>query len=171
MEYVARKISRAKWEPVGVSSAGVDAASISADAIGASLRTSGNQLSVWECDNDPDDVAEVALALACPKGVRDMYDLLVETMDVVLLSKQELQAAGFRLVYSDGDTSVDDLRKRHIDIEIPNLAKLCDFALMIARSYRDPERRLYRRFTAAQLRKIVDAAALVGRIRLTYADE
>lgn len=165
MDYLARKISRAKWEPVG-DDVKVTPASVSADAIGASLRTIGNRLSVWECDNEPDDVAEVVLALACPPGVRRLDDLVVETMDVVLIPKQELNAAGFRFEFTDGDTSVDDLRGRHIDVEIPNLAKLSDFALLVAAAYRDPQRGLYRRFTAAQVRRTVDAAAAAGRIRL-----
>jgi len=61
LNFLARKISRAKWEPAPYTGP----EGIRADAItGSCLRTSNDTLSLWQCSQDVEDVSEVVLALA-----------------------------------------------------------------------------------------------------------
>ena len=82
---LARKISLSKWRTKPYLA--VDA--IRADAITGCLRTRDDRLSVWRCKNDPKDVDEVFLALATGSKSSKF-----ETMDIVVLSENELDRAG-----------------------------------------------------------------------------
>ncbi|TVR63975.1 MAG: hypothetical protein EA420_06150 [Candidatus Competibacteraceae bacterium] len=73
MAYLARKITRPKWE----SREGFAAGEIPADAVTADLRTTGNTLSFWTCEPPPDDgIRAVVLALATGADRLDRMDLV-----------------------------------------------------------------------------------------------
>jgi hypothetical protein len=124
MEYLARKITRSKWAK---EAEGMRPGDIRADAITGCLRTSGDALSVWECDDDPADVAETILALAAAGNQ-------IAKMDVVLLGKEQLLTANIsvRSTPERALTPVGDLRQRHVDIVRVDMSRLCAISAAIA---------------------------------------
>ncbi len=90
MDYIARKINRAKWTP-----ASHDEEGIRADALNC-LRTTSDTLSFWECQ----DIEDVALAVA---GGLDH----IQTFDLVLLRKDHF--SDVRQVANPGQTAAVDL--------------------------------------------------------------
>ena len=104
--FLARKISRAKWEAKKELSEG----EISADAVTADLRTQGNTLSFWRCGNGMEaEVEEAVLAIAAA-GER------VDKLDIVWVNEDELQTDGQTLQDTTGFTPVTELVDRHVDI-------------------------------------------------------
>jgi len=103
--YLARKITRSKWDPKPYTGEGVRA-----DAITSCLRTQEDSLSFWRCNHDPLDVKEVILALALGEK-RDRLDKI----EIVLLEQKRLISDGFVFKPTDGDTLVSDLRARHLE--------------------------------------------------------
>ena len=104
--YLARKISRAKWDPKEDLADG----EIAADAVTADLRTNGNRLSLWRCgDGTPEQIDDVVLALTAS------YDQ-VGVCDIAWIAEEELTAAGQVWEESDGHTTVDELVKQHVDL-------------------------------------------------------
>ncbi len=104
--FLARKISRAKWEAKKELSEG----EISADAVTADLRTQGNTLSFWRCGTGMEtEVEEAALAIAAA-GER------VDKLDIVWVNEDELQTDGQTLQDTIGFTPVTELVDRHVDI-------------------------------------------------------
>ena len=82
--FLARKISRAKWDPKDDLADG----EIAADAVTADLRTNGNRLSLWRCgDGTPEEIDDVVLALIAS------YDR-VGVCDVAWIAEEELTAVG-----------------------------------------------------------------------------
>lgn len=152
MNYLARKISRGRW---GVQ-AWMAASAIRADAVTLCLKTEGDTLSVWECSEDRADVAEVILALATNFQRLD-------TVDVVLLDSDELQAAGVELEATAGLTPVDDLKYRHRDLARLDMDRLSAVATQVAIQVRGDVR--CHRFTKREVRDIVRDAVGRGRVR------
>ena len=71
--FLARKITRAKWDPKEELSKG----EISADALTCDLRTRGNALSFWQCGNGAEaEIEEAALAIAGAGDRIDKIDLV-----------------------------------------------------------------------------------------------
>ena len=104
--FLARKITRAKWEAKRELS--VD--EISADAITSDLRTQDNSLSFWRCGiEEPVKLEEAVLAIA---AARDSVDRL----DIVWLADDELKNDGQTLKNSKGQTPIDELADLHVDI-------------------------------------------------------
>ncbi len=104
--FLARKISKAKWEP----GADFRDGEISADAVTADLRTKENNLSLWRCGTGtPEEVDEVVLALTASY-------VKVGVCDVALIAEEELTAAGYVLEESGGNTTVGDLVSQHVDL-------------------------------------------------------
>lgn len=156
--YLARKISRAKWQIKPF----MTQREISADAITGCLRTFGNKLSTWRCGPETQDVKEVVLALAAAME-------RLETFDVVLLARTDLVHDGFRLEESEGETHVKDLRGRHVDIAQLTSTKLCRLGEHVATKVR-ANSDCYR-FTRAQVKKIVCEAIENGRASLKHLHE
>ena len=153
MEYLARKISRAKWEIKP--SMGQD--EISADAITGCLRTQDNALSFWQCNLNEEDVTEVVLAL-----VTSMQR--IDAMQIVLLHRNELEADIFTLKSTPGNTPIDDLHSRHRDVVNLDMKRLCALAEKIATKVRG-DSDCYQ-FTRVKVREILHQAVKTGRVRI-----
>ena len=111
--FLARKISREKWDAIRNSSLGLTAGEISADAVTGDLRTRDNALSVWHCRTDRNgDIEDAALAIAAA-GDR------LDKIDIVWLADEELRADGHILKVTRGITPIKDLADRHVDICLP----------------------------------------------------
>lgn len=128
MNFLARKISRAKWEPAPYTGP----EGIRADAItGSCLRTQNDTLSLWKCTPNDADVSEVVLALASTMEK-------IEAMHIVLLDQNYLQANGFVIENTPENTHtpIDDLRGRHVDLINLTMAQITFLATDIAAKIR-----------------------------------
>ena len=128
MNFLARKISRAKWEPTPYT--GTDG--IRADAItGSCLRTENDTISFWQCDQDVEDVSEVVLALASSMEK-------IETMHLILLDRDYLHENGFIIAITPehANTPVENLRNRHVDLVDLTLVQIVFLAKEIANKVR-----------------------------------
>ena len=114
---LARKISLAKWH----SKEYFQPDEIGADAVTGCLRTSDNSLSWWRCTAQGTDVAEVALALVCNMQI-------FEKIDVFALPDTELEPLGIGIHATEGNTPVQDLRSRHVDLPHIDLERLSRLA-------------------------------------------
>lgn len=149
--FLARKIKLAKWETRQELSAG----EISADAVTSDLRTEDNSLSFWQCGVGADsEVAEAVLAMAAA-GNR------VEKLDVVWVSRDELQADGQTLSDTHGRTPVAGLVRLHVDVSRLDYERLGRVARRIVISIEE-ERCL--RITKTRIKSLLDAAVKQGRI-------
>ena len=102
--FLARKISRAKWEVERELSEG----EIPADAIRVDLHTKDNKLSFWRCGSET-EVEDAALAIA---ATRDNVDKL----DIVWVDEGELKTDDQTLKDTKGETPVTELAERHVDV-------------------------------------------------------
>lgn len=153
MKMLARKISRAKWEPIGYLAEN----EIRADAITLCLRTSGDALSWWHCEGEERDVAEVALALATGSKITNF-----DKIDVVLLPEIDLLAAGLTTGPEAGDTPIEELKLRHVNVVNLDLERLGDIAKVLAPRIRKGD--LVFPFTTARLKNLVRTAIQDGRL-------
>ena len=144
-ERSARKFSRAKWErPAFISSS-----DIPADAITGCLKTQDNKLSLWDCADDNGSVEEAVLALA----TGSKYDSL-EKMHITTLVIAEMKSQGLSLANTRGDTAVEDLRERHLEVDKLTLNQLIKFAeLMAANIYSNDHCFIFTRKDVARIVK------------------
>jgi len=143
MSYLARKISRAKWEP----KEGLEPNEISADAVTADLRTQSNNLSFWKIGNptNDDELCTVALALATGANRIDPVDLTwVET--------NNFSANGVEINKTDGRTPVKSLIKSHVDVIKLDMKRLCSVAVLVDDALGKNQ---HRRFTKTEIVKII----------------
>lgn len=108
MKYLARRIGNreaAIWDLTEYT--GNDG--IRADALTKEFRTTNDTLSFWKCEDTPEDLAEIALALA-----GSMTEL--SKFWIVLIEQDVLESKGFKLKATEGNTPIQDLRDRHIDV-------------------------------------------------------
>lgn len=117
MEYIARKIQRAKWELLDF----MNESDIQADALGACLRTKSNTLSFWRCHNNEHDIEEIVLAIA------SSYEELAK-MHVILFRIEDITSNGFEFNETEGLSPIEDLKSRHLDLVYLTGQKLLDFA-------------------------------------------
>lgn len=142
MVYLARKITRAKWE----SREGFAAGEIPADAVTADLRTTGNTLSFWKCEPPPDDgIRAVVLALATGAD-------RIDRMDLVWVEDDAFRANGIALNPSEGRTPVTSLHGQHVDLIRLDLGRLATVATLVAEAL---TRNQQRRFTRREVIEIV----------------
>lgn len=154
MTMLARKISRAKWEPIEYLAEN----EIRADAIsGGCLRTSGDTLSWWRCTGDERDVAEVALAIVAGPNIEKF-----QKFDVVVLPAAILAQAGLVFESKDGETAVRDLRSRHLDLVKLDVERLSLVAKVLARRIRSNGGVVL--FSRAKLIRLVEEAIQAGRL-------
>ncbi len=144
---LARKISRAKWKRRDY----LGENEIPADAITGCLRTSDDALSWWRCSSEEQDVAEVALALAAGPKI-DRFDKI----DVVVLPEAVLDNAGLAAESTEGETVVEDLRLRHVDLVRLDVERLATLAKILAPRIRSGDEVV--QFTKAQLMALVNTA-------------
>ena len=151
--FLARKISRAKWEPTH----GVAEGEIPADAVTADLRTSQNTISTWSCGSGEEhEVFDAALALAAG------YERL-DKIDVVWLSDKDLQDDGLSLRPTPGRTPVKELVDRHVDIHRLDLDRLGRLARRVMTAI---ETGRVLRLTRKRVRDLLAQAVKEGRVRL-----
>ena len=151
MAYIARKISRAKWDP----KEGLTAAAIPADAVTGDLRTQKNALSFWTCaDSAQHTVQAVALALA---AAADRLDRI----DVVWLARSAFESADIRFEPTAGNTPVADARGKHLDAIRLDLTRLGMIAEQIALAIRQDE---WCRFTRKDVLQLLAEAVSDRRV-------
>ena len=150
---MARKITRAKWQP----KSGIGGGKIPADAVTADLRTQSNSLSLWECgDATPEDVEAVALALAVA-GDR------IDKIEIVWFSDDELRAGGLRISQTHGRTPIAEMASRHYDAQNLDYEQLGYVADCVAKALSNDQ---YKRFTQRRVREFVSAAVQQGKVPL-----
>ena len=155
MEYLGRKIMRSRWSVPNFSTE--EQYPIRADAICDCLRTKQDSLSFWQCNEGQIEIEEIVLALAA-----NMDSL--ETIDVVILPRQDLVTEQFSMKPIEGMTPVRDLRKRHIDISELTITKLSQLSKHIANKVRTNTD--CHRFTRSQIKDILLKALRRGRLDL-----
>lgn len=159
MQYLARKIQRGKWETKPY----ISIEEIRADAItGGCLRTSDDNLSLWQCKDSREDVEEIALALA---SCMDQ----IEGIHIVLLNKQLLEHGDLSLEASEGKTPIEDLRSRHIDITKLTMKKVCKIAEYVKSAL--PIASQFYQFTKAQIKEILQKAIRNERINIEMLEK
>ena len=151
--FLARKISRAKWDP----KSGLSPDEISADAVTGDLRTQGNSLSFWQCGiGEKDEVEEAVLAIAAA-GER------IDRFDVVWLADDELRADGQALKDTKGKTPVTDLVDSHVDVCRLDYVRLGKVARNVVTAI---EENRYLRLTKARVTKLLASAVTDKRVAL-----
>ena len=155
--FLARKISRAKWDAQGNADRGLAEGEISADSVTGDLRTRDDTLSFWRCDTDTDAaVEEAALAIAAA-GER------LDRLDIVWLAHDELREDGHTLRDTEGRTPVADLTHRHVDVCRLDYVRLGNVARRVAAAI---EARRCRRLTRVRVKRLVVTAVEQRRIVL-----
>ena len=159
MRSLARKISRAKWEAVEAFAPD----EIGADAVTSCLRTTGNALSLWECDADADDIRSWTPGAGNPEveavvlALASSMDSLA-SIDILLLSREAIEATGLRLLATPehGLTPVEDLKPRHVDLTALDLVRLSMAATLIAGQVRGGG--AVRRFRSVEIVQVLQRA-------------
>ena len=158
MVFLARKITRAKWE----AKEGFSDGEIPADAVSTDLRTSGNSLSFWQCGSGTrGEVEEAALALAAASRH-------VDKVEIVWLSGDDLLTDGQKLVETEGRTPVRSLIKRHIDVSLLDYERLGRIAHRIVASMQESR---YCRLTRKRVTNLLATAVQQGEVELSQLEE
>ena len=159
--FVARKISRSKWEKHPEFAEG----EIQADAVTADLRTNKNVLSFWRCQSgEIMDVENVALAIAAAAD-------RIEKVDVVLLPTDQLLEDRQTFMDSPGRTPVADLVDSHVDLSRLDLVRLGRLANRVVeaigagRTQRVPRARVKSLLVNAVLTNRIEPERLSEKIR------
>lgn len=121
MTYLVRKFNRAKWPNENFSDTDIN--DLKADAITSCLRTSNNELSVWEI-NSKEEFHDVVVALA------PNFDKLGK-MDLIFFEKSKVEELGFTVKKSDGSTPIKRLVSKHSDISELNFRKIGEFSSLM----------------------------------------
>ncbi len=155
--FLARKITRAKWEKEGFPEG-----EIPADAVTVDLRTQENTLSFWQCgDGATDKVEEAALALAAG-GNR------VDKLEIIWISEDELRADGQDWDETEGRTPVADLNNLHIDLLRLDFVRLGKVANSVATAIKDSR---YCHLSKGCVRILLASAVKQGRVELADLEE
>ena len=150
---LARKITRAKWQP----KSGIGGGKIPADAITADLRTQSNSLSLWECGGaTQEDVEAVAVALAVT-GDR------LDKIEIVWFSDDELRASGLRISQTPGRTPIAEMSRRYYDAQNLDYEQLGYVADCVAKALSNDQ---YKRFTQRRVRELVSIAVQQDKVSL-----
>ncbi|MCY4209919.1 MAG: hypothetical protein OXE97_02540 [Gammaproteobacteria bacterium] len=153
--FLARKITRAKWE----SQHELSADEIPADAITSDLRTRGNSLSFWQCGiAERGQLDEAVLAIAAGRDS-------VEKVEIIWLAEDELEADGQTLKNTEGRTPVTGLSRSHVDVCGLDYVRLGKIAHGIVRALKE-ERHL--KLSKIRVRKLLTSA--VGQRRIDVND-
>ncbi|HFE46838.1 MAG TPA: hypothetical protein ENJ18_15330 [Nannocystis exedens] len=154
MAFLARKVARPKWMPLGGSP------QIQADAIACDLRTSGNTLSFWRFPSANDELFKnAALALVSTWQRLDKIDLIAIPENVLL--------PHVKLRETPGATAVADLRSFHVDAVELSIESLCLVARELAKEIRR-EGGMYRRLPKKSVLHLIREA--IEQRRLNPAD-
>jgi len=119
------------------------------------LKTTSNNLSTWRIDSQA-ELDEAVLALASESDH-------IDAIDVVSMNYNHLEAMGFCLVESKGNTPVDDLIDRHVDLMGLSYKTLGLVAHHIIERINEDK---MTRYTAGQLKGILKKAIIEGRLKM-----
>ena len=158
MVFLARKITRAKWEAKEDFADG----EIPADAVTTDLRTSGNSLSFWQCGSgSKNEVEEAALALAAASRH-------VDKVEIVWLSEDDLATDGQKWNETEGRTPVRSLISRHVDVSLLDYERLGRIAHRIVASMQESR---YCRLTRKRVASLLATAVQEGEVELSQLEE
>lgn len=107
MPILVRRINKAKWEQIINEN---DATDSSADAITNCLKTTNNDLSVWKIET-VEQLDDAILAM-----ITGGQQVKLSTLHYVLINEELLIEKGLNIAETEGDTTVQDLKKNHRDI-------------------------------------------------------
>jgi len=149
--FLARKITRAKWERTSKLKPG----EIPADAVTGDLRTYDNGLSLWRCGSGSErEVENAVLALASGSD-------RIEKMDIVWIDEEDLRSAGQFLADSQGRTPVRDLVDQHVDLQRLDFERLGKVARLIVSALHDKQ---CRTATKRQIKELLISAVNEDRV-------
>lgn len=155
MGWLVRKIAKKKWlEPDDLPDDGVGA-----DAITADLRTGGNRLSLWTCQN-PDnekEIEEIAVAL----GTRLKR---TSPVDLAWVEAEQFESMGMALEKTRGDTLLVGMDDRHVDLIRVDQAHLCVVTSVFAQAIK--KNQWHKRIPGSKLLKLLVQAVKDGRLSL-----
>jgi hypothetical protein len=151
MAFLVRKISRSKWPSNGIET--MEKEEIPADAISNCMKTQKNTLSTWEIDS-LDKIEEAVLALVASAEH-------VDSIDIVSIEKNKMEACGLQIIETAGITPVPDLVDKHKDVSALTYKAIGEFANLILDELRHTN---VRRFTKSELLKIISTAIENGRL-------
>ena len=154
--FLARKISRAKWD----AKEGLSKGEISADAVTADLRTRENKLSFWRCGSET-EVEDAALAIAAASD-------RVDKIDIVWVDEDELKTDGQILKNTKGRTHVTELIDRHVDICRLDYVRLGKVAHRVMTAIKNKQ---CTRLNKRRVTEILVAAVEQGRVNLDGLQE
>ncbi len=149
--FLARKISRAKWD----AKEGLSKGEISADAVTADLRTRENKLSFWRCGRET-EVEDAALAIAAASD-------RVDKLDIVWVDEDALKTDGQILENTEGRTHVTELIEHHVDVCRLDYVRLGNVAHHVITAI---EENRYIRLSRGRVAKILAAAVEQERVNL-----
>ena len=156
--FLARKVKLSKWEP----KPGLAAGEISADAVTADLRTRDLSLSLWSCGAArTSEIEDVALALGA--GMQQL-----ESVDIVWVSKADLEADGCPVVLSEGRTPVEPMRDKHADLTLLDYVRLGRVARRVVTAI---ERGHCQSVTRLRMKKLLANAVSEKRLDLAELEE
>ncbi len=151
--FLARKISRAKWE----SKRGLSVDEIPADGVTVDLKTQQNSLSFWRCPSEEQsDLENAALAIAAGRDT-------VDRLDMVWLPDDELEGDGLTLSNTKGRTPVPELTDLHVDVTRLDYVRLGNVARSVVAAL---EANRYLRIPKARVKQLLVEAVNQDRINL-----
>ena len=151
--FLARTITRSKWEP----KRGLRTGEISADAVTADLRTRDNTLSFWRCPSGTDvDFEDVVLAIATGREE-------VTKVEIVWLDDEDLRTEGQTLINSDGRTPIAELVNLRVDVCHPDYKRLGKVAYRVVSAFDEGR---YCRLTRARILALLASAVRKSRVDL-----
>ena len=151
--FLARTITRAKWEP----KRGLQSGKISADAVTGDLRTRDNMLSFWQCPSGTDvELEDVVLAIATGREE-------VDKVEIVWLDVEDLRTDGQTLINSEGRTPVAELVSLHVDVCHLDYKRLGKVAHRVFSAFDEGR---YCRLTRARILALLTSAVRKSRVDL-----
>lgn len=165
MAPLARKITQAKWS----AGPGPQPGEIQADAITCDLRTMGNTLSFWRLRGlGEDDLKEAALILASGLDRADRIDF-------AWIDAEELRSQGVEAKDTPGQTPVESLRDRHVDlvrldlVRLGTTARVLDSAIQKKQLMRFTRKAVIEILVAGVQRGLLQLSALKDKLRAEVA--
>ncbi len=151
--YLARKITRAKWDAEESMAEG----EIPADAVTVDLKTQSNTLSFWQCEPTSENgVEEAALAIAAAGNH-------IDKVDIVWFDREELTNGRQYCKQVDGRTPVADLAPKHVDVCQLDYVRLGEIARCITGAIKGGQ---CLRFTRADVKKLIKVAIEQQRVQM-----
>lgn len=150
MSLLVRKIDKAKWLQNDI----VSGDDVSADAITNCMKTRNNTLSAWRIES----VAEVDEAVLAIVSAHQQLD----TIDVVWVSKKQLEADGISIQETPGITPIADLVDHHVDVVDLTYKSLGKVAYCIVNCFSQDN---VKRYTRDMLLKLIRSAINAGRLQ------